>query len=154
MSNRRHFIEQMDKELAHCKRFQTSAAFLMVDLDHFKTVNDTYGHATGDLVLKHFAELTKQRLRRVDLVGRLGGEEFGILLPGTDPAGAELFAERLRSHVADTPVQCDDSTIPMTISIGISFFGPHDTDIDSIMARADLALYRAKDRGRNRVELM
>lgn len=154
MSNRRHFIEQLDKELAHSKRFGTSAAFLMMDIDHFKSVNDTYGHAAGDVVLKHFAELTKQRLRRVDLVGRLGGEEFGILLPGTDSAGAELFAERLRIYVADTPAQNGDSTIPITISIGISVFGANDTETDRIMARADLALYRAKERGRNRVESM
>ena len=116
-------------------------------------VKITYGHAAGDVVLKHFAGLTKQRLRRIDLLGRLGGEEFGILLPGTDAAGAELFAERLRTYVADTPAQCDISTIPITISVGISIFGANDTETDSIMARADLALYRAKERRRNRVEL-
>lgn len=153
ISNRRHFIEQLNMELAHFRRFGTSAAFLMVDLDHFKSVNDTFGHAAGDAVLRHFSELTRQRLRRIDLLGRLGGEEFGILLPGTDSAGAELFAERLRIYVADTPAQKDDSTIPVTISIGIAMFNANDTEADSIMARADMALYRAKEHGRNRVEL-
>lgn len=153
VANRRHFIEQMEIELAHFIRFKQPAAFLMVDIDHFKSVNDTYGHATGDFVLQHFTELTKQRLRRVDLLGRLGGEEFGILLPGTDAEGAMLFAERFRSNVADTPAQSGEGSIPFTISIGIAMFEARDSAADSIMARADMALYRAKADGRNRVVL-
>ncbi|MBI4808074.1 MAG: PAS domain S-box protein [Nitrosomonadales bacterium] len=153
MANRRHFIEQLEMELAHFIRFGQPTALLMVDIDHFKSVNDTYGHATGDIVLRHFAELAGQRLRRVDLLGRLGGEEFGILLPGTDSAGAKLFAERFRNYVADTPAQSGDGPIPFTISIGIAMFDSRDEAADSIMARADMALYRAKAGGRNRVEL-
>jgi diguanylate cyclase (GGDEF)-like protein/PAS domain S-box-containing protein len=153
MANRRHFIEQMDIELAHFVRFKQPAAFLMVDIDHFKSVNDTYGHATGDFVLRHFAELARQRLRRVDLLGRLGGEEFGMLLPGTDAEGAKLFAERFRNYVADTPAQSGEGPIPFTISIGIAIFESKDTATDGIMARADMALYRAKADGRNRVVL-
>lgn len=150
VANRRHFIEQMEMEMAHFTRFKQPAAFLMLDIDHFKSVNDTYGHATGDFVLQHFTELAQQRLRRVDLLGRLGGEEFGILLPGTDAAGAMLFAERFRNYVADTPAQSENGEISITISIGIAMFEEADSAADSIMARADLALYRAKADGRNR----
>jgi diguanylate cyclase (GGDEF)-like protein/PAS domain S-box-containing protein len=153
VANRRHFIERLEVELAHVIRFGKPAAFLMVDIDHFKKVNDTYGHATGDIVLKHFAELTKLRLRGIDLLGRLGGEEFGIMLPGTDSAGAVIFAERLRNYVADSPAQRSNGTIPISISIGISMFTANDTAPDSIMARADDALYRAKEGGRNRAEI-
>lgn len=153
MANRRHFIELMTMELAHHVRFNQPAAFLMMDIDFFKGINDTYGHATGDKVLKHFADLARQRLRRVDQLGRLGGEEFGILLPGTDQEGAVLFAERFRNYVADTPALCDDVTVPLTVSIGVALFGTGDTAVDSIMARADKALYRAKSNGRNRVEM-
>lgn len=151
VSNRRHFIEQMEVELAHFIRFGQATAFLMIDIDHFKSVNDTYGHATGDSVLQHFTEMGRQRLRRVDLLGRLGGEEFGILLPGTDAEGAMLFAERFRNYVADTPAQTGEGPIPFTVSIGIAMFEAQDKAADSIMARADMALYRAKADGRNRV---
>lgn len=153
MANRRHFLEQLDRELAHIKRFGKPASFLMVDIDHFKNVNDTYGHATGDSVLKHFAQLAKLRLRSVDLFGRLGGEEFGILLPGTPAAGALLFAERFRQFVAETPAQSGAGPITFTISIGVAEFDPDDAAADSILARADDALYRAKEGGRNRVEV-
>lgn len=153
VANRRHFIEQVETQLAHFRRFGQPATFLMVDIDHFKNVNDSFGHATGDAVLKHFAELSKLRLRRVDTLGRLGGEEFGILLPGTDSAGALHFAERFRQFVADTPAQSGKGTIAFTISIGIAELDSNDVIPDSLLARADEALYRAKESGRNRVEV-
>jgi diguanylate cyclase (GGDEF)-like protein/PAS domain S-box-containing protein len=153
VANRRRFIEQMEMELARMKRFDKPAAFLMMDVDNFKKVNDTHGHAIGDEVLQHFAELSRHRLRRVDLFGRLGGEEFGILLPGTDAAGARQFAEGFRRYVADTPLESSKGAIPFTISIGVAALDPGDTAADSIMARADVALYRAKEGGRNRVEV-
>jgi len=153
VANRRHFIEQFEMELARIKRFGKSAAFLMVDIDHFKNVNDSFGHAIGDTVLQHLAELSRRRLRRIDLFGRLGGEEFGILLPGTDGAKALQFAEHFRRHVADTPAQSSKGMIPFTISIGVAEFAPSDSASDSILARADVALYRAKEGGRNRVEI-
>src|ERR1019366_7365408 len=127
MANRRHFIEQMEMELARIKRSGEPAAFLMVDIDHFKNVNDTYGHAIGDAVLQHLAELARLRLRRIDLIGHLGGEEFGILLPNTDSAGALEFAERFRRHLADTPAQSSKEAIPYTISIGVAEFAPSDS---------------------------
>lgn len=153
MANRRHFLEQLKMELAHFKRFGRPATFLMVDIDHFKNVNDTYGHAVGDVVLQHFGELSKLRLRRIDLIGRLGGEEFGILLPGTDITGALQFAERFRIYVADTPAQSANGTIPFTISIGISGFDQKDVEPDGILARADAALYLAKASGRNQTKV-
>ena len=153
LANRRHFIEHLEMELARSKRSGESAAFLMVDIDHFKNINDTYGHGIGDAVLRHLAELSRRRLRRIDLFGRLGGEEFGILLPGTDGAKALQFAEDFRRHTADTPAQSSKGMIPFTISIGVAEFGPSDSASDSILARADAALYRAKESGRNRVEV-
>ena len=153
VANRRRFLEEVDMELARHKRFGKPAALLMVDVDHFKGVNDTYGHATGDAVLQHLAGLSRLRLRRLDLFGRLGGEEFGILLPGTDGPGAQGFAELFRRHVADTPAQTEAGEISLAVSIGVTLFGPGDAAPDSILARADTALYRAKAGGRNRVEV-
>ena len=153
VANRRRFLEQVEMELDRYKRRTVPAALLMVDIDHFKRVNDMYGHATGDAVLKHFADLACRRLRHIDLFGRLGGEEFGVLLPGTDIEGAQEFAEQLRQSVADIPAQCDTSQIPLTVSIGVTVFAQSDRAPDSILARADAALYRAKQAGRNRLEV-
>jgi diguanylate cyclase (GGDEF)-like protein/PAS domain S-box-containing protein len=153
VANRRRFIDQLEMELARTRRFDKPAAFLMMDIDNFKQVNDTHGHAVGDAVLQHLAELSRHRLRRVDLFGRLGGEEFGILLPGTDAAGARELAEGFRRYVADTPLASSKGAIPMTVSIGVVTFESGDTAPDSILARADVALYRAKEAGRNRVEM-
>lgn len=153
VANRRRFIEQMEEELARIKRFGEPAAFLMVDIDHFKRINDTYGHAIGDAVLKHLAEQSRHHQRSIDLFARLGGEEFGILLPGADAAGAWQLADSFRRHVVDTPLDTSKGTIAFTVSIGGAVFDPGDTAADSILARADEALYRAKQAGRNRVEM-
>jgi diguanylate cyclase (GGDEF)-like protein/PAS domain S-box-containing protein len=153
VANRRRFLQEMEMELIRHKRFRKPASFLLLDLDHFKQVNDTRGHAVGDLALKHLAELARLRLRRLDLFGRLGGEEFGILLPGTDHQGALALAEIFRGQVASSPAQADSGPVPLTVSIGATTFHPGDPDPDSILARADAALYRAKENGRNRVEL-
>ena len=153
VANRRRFLEQLGMELDRVRRLGDPATLLMLDVDHFKSVNDTHGHAAGDAVLQHLAELSRLGLRRIDLFGRLGGEEFAILLPGTDRAGAQLFAERFRRQVADTPAQTARGAIPVTVSIGIAELGPADPDPDGPLARADAALYRAKQAGRNRVEV-
>ena len=153
MANRRRFLEQLEIELARVRRFSQPASLLMADLDHFKRINDTYGHAVGDSVLKHFSAACQQLLRRVDLAGRLGGEEFGILLPGTDGAGARLFAERFRAHIADTPAPTAKGAVVFTVSIGVAEIDPADPAPDNVVARADSALYRAKVGGRNSVEL-
>lgn len=123
----------------------------MIDIDHFKVVNDTFGHAAGDHVLRHLATLMKEDLRKIDTLGRLGGEEFAVILPGADSSAAEVFAERLRKQVAETPAVLDAWTIPLTISIGVTEIKPGDDSADDALTRADRALYRAKECGRNRV---
>jgi diguanylate cyclase (GGDEF)-like protein len=153
VTNRRSFYEAINSELARVLRFDSSASLLMLDLDHFKQVNDRFGHAGGDEVLRHFCHLAQQRLRSSDLLGRLGGEEFAILLPGTDLAGAARFAEELCSLVAATPGRCGKQIIPFTVSIGVTSLRPGDENCDASFARADQALYRAKEHGRNRVEV-
>ncbi len=153
LANRRHFLDQMTLALARHKRHDTHTALLMLDLDWFKTVNDRHGHAVGDEVLRHAATVMTSSLRRIDLLGRLGGEEFAILLPDTDADGAHEFAERLRQQVATRPARTGSGDISITLSIGVTRFAPQDNDIDAILARADRALYRAKENGRNQVEL-
>ena len=151
VSNRRRFLEDLETELSRGKRTGRSAVLLMVDIDHFKNINDTYGHAAGDKVLKHFTELSMGNLRRADRFGRLGGEEFAFLLPETDIASAWHFADRFRRIVADTPAQTSEGPVSFTVSIGLAVCGASDSTIDSILARADAALYLAKESGRNRV---
>ena len=152
--NRRHFSARMDETLARLKRHDTQcASVLMLDLDHFKNINDSFGHAAGDAVLKHFSALVLDELRKIDTGGRIGGEEFAILLSGADVAAATAFAERLRQKVVDTPAEFDGRNIPVTVSIGIAAVNAADTDANDAMTRADAALYRAKQSGRNRVEL-
>jgi diguanylate cyclase (GGDEF)-like protein/PAS domain S-box-containing protein len=154
IANRRHFMQQLGQELDRVRRYGKSAALLMLDLDHFKRVNDQYGHAAGDAVLRHFVNLTQRRLRRVDVFGRIGGEEFCILLPDTDLEGASEFADHLRQQVAATA--CDDAgtageTIHYTVSIGIARCSEGCDSADGILAQADRALYQAKAEGRNRM---
>ncbi|QQS55157.1 MAG: diguanylate cyclase [Candidatus Competibacteraceae bacterium] len=153
LANRRRFLEQLSLELARFHRYAKPTALLMLDLDHFKRVNDDYGHATGDAVLRHFAALARQALRKIDRIGRLGGEEFGALLPGTDEEGARQLAERLRNLVAESPASAETGAISFTVSIGITLFASADTKSESVLSRADRALYRAKGAGRNRVEI-
>ncbi len=152
LPNRRHFLERLDQELARLRRFGTPAALLMLDIDHFKQVNDRHGHAMGDQALRHFASLGSASLRKIDLLGRLGGEEFAALLPGTDAAGAQLLAERLRQTIAASPCLWNGVRLEITVSIGVTLLQACDPDCDRPLARADAALYRAKQCGRNRVE--
>jgi diguanylate cyclase (GGDEF)-like protein/PAS domain S-box-containing protein len=152
--NRRHFMGRMEDELARLKRHDTQcASVLMLDLDRFKNINDTLGHSAGDLVLKHFAAIVQAELRKIDTAGRIGGEEFAILLPGSDAEAAQAFAERLRQKVSDTPAAREGKSIPATVSIGISALRAGDAAPDAALIRADQALYRAKEGGRNRVEV-
>ena len=152
LPNRRHFLAQLEQEKARVSRAEEKcAAVLMIDIDHFKQVNDSFGHATGDQVLRHLATLMREGLRKIDTVGRLGGEEFAVILPGADAPAAEIFAERLRTQVAETPAQHENRSIPLTISIGVTEIKPGDDSADDALTRADRALYRAKECGRNRV---
>ncbi|PKO57079.1 MAG: hypothetical protein CVU28_00590, partial [Betaproteobacteria bacterium HGW-Betaproteobacteria-21] len=153
VSNRRHFLELLDAELARVKRLRSQAALLMTDLDHFKQVNDAYGHAAGDQVLKHYVGIIRQTLRKTDTIGRLGGEEFAILLPGDGIDGALELAERLRSRLEASPVLSDGALISITVSIGIAALVRTDDTSDAPLQRADVALYAAKEGGRNRVRI-
>lgn len=152
LPNRRHFLSQLDQEMARVSRVtEHHASVLMIDVDHFKHVNDTFGHSTGDNALRHLAALMKEELRKIDALGRLGGEEFAIILPGASLAAAEIFAERLRKTIADAPVRHHEQPVPLTISVGVTEIKPDDTCADDTLARADRALYRAKECGRNQV---
>jgi diguanylate cyclase (GGDEF)-like protein/PAS domain S-box-containing protein len=152
LANRRCVLDRLDQELARIQRFGKPMALLMADLDFFKRVNDTYGHAAGDEVLRQFAELARLTLRKIDLIGRFGGEEFIILLPGTDGEGARSYAERLRQKVAAKGFITEAGEVELTISIGATLVNGGDRDCDEVISRADRALYFAKQNGRNRVE--
>ncbi|MEW6647926.1 MAG: GGDEF domain-containing protein [Pseudomonadota bacterium] len=131
--------------------FRNRGTSPIIDLDHFKKVNDTHGHAAGDAVLRHVAKLMRDNIRKIDIPGRIGGEEFAILLPGIGPAEARVTAERLRDTIAAASLMLEDgTTIPLTVSIGIAEILPTDSRIDAPLTRADAALYRAKESGRNR----
>jgi diguanylate cyclase (GGDEF)-like protein len=150
--NRRGMLEMATGCLAYLQRHQRPGALLMIDLDHFKNINDQLGHATGDLVLQHVATAFKQELRQSDMLARVGGEEFLIFLPMVDGKVAAVTAERLLKCV--TNLQLPELEIiqqRLTISIGVSLFGP-EYDFLQQQQQADLALYRAKHFGRNRIE--
>jgi diguanylate cyclase (GGDEF)-like protein/PAS domain S-box-containing protein len=154
LPNRRYFMERMEEELARVKSDpDTPAMVLMCDLDHFKMINDGYGHAIGDLVLRHFAGILHSQLRKSDTVGRVGGEEFAVILSGVDSADAQIFARRMQNQIAETPLIAGDKTISVTVSIGIARISPSDASADASLSRSDMALYRAKERGRNRIEM-
>ncbi|AHE98970.1 diguanylate cyclase [Thioalkalivibrio paradoxus] len=152
LPNRRYFLERLEQELARFHRHHKVVALTMIDIDHFKQVNDSHGHVVGDAVLRHLAELLWQSLRKTDLAGRLGGEEFAVLLPGSDLEGGRTYAERLRERVASTPCVHAGTEIRYTVSIGVTVLAEQDTSSDQPLARADAGLYSAKDKGRNRVE--
>jgi diguanylate cyclase (GGDEF)-like protein/PAS domain S-box-containing protein len=152
LANRRHFLTLLEQELSRIHRLDGHcASVLMLDSDHFKRVNDTFGHATGDNVLRHLAALMQEQLRKIDTVGRVGGEEFALILPGAELPAAEAFAERLRKKVAGTPMAHEDIVIPLTVSIGVAGIRASDGSADDALVRADRALFRAKECGRNKV---
>ncbi|NQT96000.1 MAG: sensor domain-containing diguanylate cyclase [Candidatus Omnitrophica bacterium] len=148
---RRHFLARLNEELERAKYFNARLSFLMIDIDHFKMCNDKYGHLVGDIVLKKIANILKQNLREIDIIGRYGGEEFSVMLPETTKEGAIMVAERLRKAVEATEVKAYDETINTTISAGISTF-PDDTDeLNQLVDKSDQMLYKAKAEGRNKV---
>lgn len=147
--NRHRFIELTNAEIERMRRNEASACLLMLDADHFKQVNDGYGHAAGDAVLKGLAQRWQDQLRSHDLLGRIGGEEFCIMLPETSIEGGQIVAERLRKTIAELPFAHDGQLLRVTVSIGLTKLNEGD-DLDSWMQRADLALYEAKESGRDR----
>jgi diguanylate cyclase (GGDEF)-like protein len=142
---------EADTEVTRVVRTRGSLALLLADIDHFKRVNDTHGHLVGDQVLAALADAFRQQVRDSDVVGRFGGEEFVVLLPGADAAEAAKVAERLREQVSATPTITDSAEIRVTVSIGAAVLGQHGDDVPGLLASADLALYRAKEAGRNQV---
>lgn len=148
--NRRRFLELADGELRRLGRNGRPFGLIMMDVDHFKQINDTRGHAAGDLVLKALAGACVDQLRTVDAVGRLGGEEFAILLPETDLPGIRLTAERLRHDLGEMAVPVDASAINFTVSAGFTAVTDGQDSVDEALKRADEALYKAKELGRNR----
>jgi diguanylate cyclase (GGDEF)-like protein/PAS domain S-box-containing protein len=149
--NRRVFLEQLEQETAKVARLpHYSAVLLMLDLDFFKRINDSYGHATGDAVLKAFAEIVRNNSRAIDVPARLGGEEFAILLSGADKNDAMAMAERLREQVAALVIEHDSGPVKITVSIGAAEALIDDLNGEAVLHRADSALYEAKAKGRNR----
>jgi two-component system cell cycle response regulator len=157
-NNRRYLSVRLSEELARARRDQTGIICLMLDVDFFKRVNDNWGHAAGDAVLRELAQRIESQVRASDVAARYGGEEFVVLLPNTEVASAKLLAERVRKAISATPfdMHCGE-TVTLTVSIGISEVhpAPDDEDLktigDSLVARADVALYAAKSAGRDRV---
>lgn len=154
LDNRRHFMDHMDRALARLRRdVGQLTALLLLDVDHFKAINDSLGHAAGDATLRFLAGVLRDELRREDTAGRIGGEEFAILLPGSDLASAAIFAERLRTLIAEARINFGSQQVSITVSIGVSILEATDSTNEQALARADEALYRAKAAGRNRIEL-
>ncbi|RSN70481.1 GGDEF domain-containing protein [Actinomadura sp. WAC 06369] len=142
---------EADTELSRAQRTHSGLALLLIDIDHFKRVNDTHGHLVGDQVLVGVASTLCHQLRDYDVVGRFGGEEFVVLLPGADTVEACRVAERLRGRIKRLAVPAEDGTVTVTVSIGVALFDTHGEDLIELLATADLALYRAKSSGRDRV---
>jgi diguanylate cyclase (GGDEF)-like protein/PAS domain S-box-containing protein/hemerythrin-like metal-binding protein len=154
IANRRYFFEHASREMIRGRRFNESQTLAMLDVDYFKNINDTFGHETGDVVLKKMAGECKKILREVDIFGRIGGEEFGILFLNTDKKTSQILAERLRSHIEKIEVITSAGKINFTVSIGMVSFRGGNKSIDERLSIADQALYQAKESGRNRIEII
>jgi len=152
--NRREMSRVLEEELDRARRYQRPMAVLWIDFDHFKDINDTFGHAAGDSVLRSISRLLLGSVRSVDSIGRFGGEEFVIVLPEMDLGEAQETAERLRRKVAEEPQPLgNDQTVPLTISVGIAVYPDHGQSASTLCAAADKAMYLAKQRGRNCVAM-
>jgi diguanylate cyclase (GGDEF)-like protein len=149
--NRRQFESLARAELGRSQRYMRPCSFLMIDIDHFKQVNDTFGHEMGDWVLKTVATILATARREADVVARFGGEEFVIMLPETTPEAAAMVAERIRSMVAANSMAIEDATLNVTISAGVGEVTASSASIEAVLRDADRALYEAKQTGRNRV---
>jgi diguanylate cyclase (GGDEF)-like protein len=149
--NRRYFNEALERELNRSRRYGRALSLIAFDIDHFKRVNDTYGHLTGDNLLRQIAAAVKPRLRREDVFARTGGEEFGVLLPEVGLDGARITAEKVRRIIESTPLNHEDAVIACTVSVGVATLGTSDASGEELYKRADERLYEAKQAGRNRV---
>lgn len=154
LCNRRYLLERLTQEILRAKRYGPPLCLMMLDLDHFKSINDTYGHLVGDQVLAGVARLLSDTIRATDIAGRYGGEEFCLILTETNLEGGRLLAERLRQRIAMKTFDADDgTTFHVTCSIGMAQYTPDITEPKTLLALADRALYKAKASGRNRVIL-
>ncbi len=149
--NRRYFFSQTEQEFERACRYGRPFSILMVDIDHFKSVNDTYGHAAGDEVIKATVKTVQELLRETDYFGRFGGEEFVVFLPETDLAAAQIVGERIVKSAAAHHIVVAGQTINITVSVGVTTYGVGDRSLSSVLERADQALYQAKREGRNQV---
>lgn len=150
--NKRSFELHLQREMDLADRHRGELSLILVDLDYFKSINDTYGHLTGDAVLKEVAKRIRATCRQSDLCFRIGGEEFALLLSSTDANGALVIAERVRQAIAASPITLDDLSLQVTASLGVSSFKSGQSQ-DSFLREADEALYRAKRQGRNQVQV-
>src|SRR5581483_665883 len=151
LANRRQCEETLSAELARAERFGAALTAIFADLDDFKRVNDEYGHTAGDVVLREFAVVLRENVREADVAGRWGGEEFLLLLPGTDAAGGSQLAERIRATLAERVILAPDGApVRLTVSLGVATY-PNAPDADALLDAADAALYEAKRDGKNRV---
>jgi diguanylate cyclase (GGDEF)-like protein len=153
LPNRRHFLDVANREVERMRRFLVPATVIMIDLDHFKDVNDTYGHATGDEVLRSACRILKQSLREIDVLARLGGEELVVMLPETNAEGALSAAEKLRGSLSNGTIFSGHNEIKITASFGVAQVRSDDQSVEDVLDRADSALYEAKHSGRNCVRV-
>ncbi len=151
--NRRGFIEYGERAFSGARRAGTDLSVIMTDIDRFKFINDKYGHAAGDAALAHFAKLVSESRRTEDIIARVGGEEFALLLPGTDLRDAMALADQLCSKIGSNPMDMTSIGIPMTSSFGVAAISENDLSLDDMVRRADRAMYRSKRAGRNQVDL-
>lgn len=148
---RRHFFNIAESEFLRFSRYRRSLSILVLDADHFKNINDTYGHYVGDLVLRSLSLVVLEQKRAQDTFGRLGGEEFSLLLPETNLEQAKVVAERVQKTWAQTPCPVDGHLIYSTVSIGVTEANQEDKTFEDVLRRADRMMYKAKQSGRNQV---
>jgi len=151
IANKRYLLDHLEKEFSRCRRYNRNLSIVMFDIDHFKQVNDQYGHLTGDYVLKELADLLRDRIRKEELFSRYGGEEFVVVLPESDGDVAAVFADILRKKVEECLFEFEGQRIHVTISLGVAGMTPVVKDVTDLIGKADEALYKAKNGGRNRV---
>ena len=151
VNNRRSFDETIEREISRCRRYGRTLSMVLIDVDHFKRINDTFGHLAGDAVLKEVASAIKKRIRKEDLLARYGGEEFAVLTTEVDLKGALAMAEKVRKVIEKHEFSFDDEIIPVTISCGVSTLGKKSDGAEAMVQRADEKLYEAKEAGRNQV---
>ena len=149
--NRRYFMQRGTEEFKRARRNNQPLSLLMMDIDHFKKVNDTYGHEAGDMALQQVAAVLKSSVREIDILGRMGGEEFAVLLPSTSLHEAAILAGRVQQTIADTSVEIPGASLTITISIGVAVITDEMSGIDDLLRNADVSMYLAKQHGGNRV---